>query len=803
MDKLDTIQNKIPHHEEDDESVLDSLDFIKFLIVAQKNLIWVILIFSLCLSAAFIYLRYTKPIFESSSIIKIEKKEETNLALQLSTAEDNDSKILSSEIEILKSRTFFEKLIKKLNFHTSLYQYGNVNYEERYKNSPFKIEFFISDIKYYDHSFDLETIDEKSFYFSSTQQPNEKKQYNYGQNITGEGYQFKIHKIATELEPNLRFFFTINSENSQVSELMAGFEVAVLNLDAKTLKISHKHYNPAKARDIVAGIDSLYLVESLAKKFQAQEQSLAFLRNQLDDTEKKLQEFEIKLESFSRKNRSFDIKVDFGKTIARSEEFEKTIHELKLEINQLDELKSIVMQDQDIKNYIVYFNELENSQLSALLTQLHKQQIELQQILNSSKENTFTYNTKKIELENLKSNILNTIIFSKKALNDKLYNINSKINETETKFYNLPTKETELTRLKRLYTVYEKFYLTLLEKESEFGIAKAGMVPEFTILSDPQFPTNPIFPIKQSVYLTAVGIAFMISFILVIITYFLHNTINNQGELEKGTIAPVVGVVPKYKKEKLLVSRLVVDKYPKSPLSEALRSIRTNLEFMVSQKKSKKILSVTSTVSGEGKTFVAINLSGIIALSGVKVVIIDLDMRKPKVHRGFDVENDIGMSTILIGRNTVEECIHKTSIDTLDFISAGPTPPNPSELILREEFDKVLEHLHTIYDVIFIDTPPVGLVTDGIIIMKKVDQPLYVVRAGYSKKGFEKNINKLIINNNFRNLGAVLNGFDNSMGYGYGYKYGYGYGYGYGSGYYSQETQPSFFKRILTFFKLI
>ncbi|HTF82336.1 MAG TPA: CpsD/CapB family tyrosine-protein kinase, partial [Cytophagales bacterium] len=311
------------------------------------------------------------------------------------------------------------------------------------------------------------------------------------------------------------------------------------------------------------------------------------------------------------------------------------------------------------------------------------------------------------------------------------------------------------------------------------------------------------YPIKTSVYITALGIAFIVSFILVVIQYFLHNTINNQGELEKGTIAPVVGVVPRYRKEKLAISRLVVDKHPKSPLSEALRSIRTNLEFLLPESKTKRIMSVTSTISGEGKTFVAINLSGVIALSGLKVVIIDLDMRKPKVHRAFDVDNEIGMSTILIGKNTVEECIHRTTIESLDFISAGPTPPNPSELILRKEFDKVLQHLHTIYDVIFIDTPPVGLVTDGIIIMKKVDQPLYVVRAGYSKKGFEKNINKLITNNNFRNVGAILNGFDNSMGYGYGYKYGYGYGYGYGSGYYTDDARLPWYKRILSFLKII
>ncbi len=803
MDRQDLIQNKQLLQDEEEESILDSLDFIKFLVVAQKNMIWVIMIFILCFSAAYIYLRYTKPIFESSSVIKIEKKEETSIAFKMNQVEDNDNKILSSEIEILKSRTFFEKLVRKLKFDVSIYAYGSVNYQERYNNQPFRIDYVILDNSFYDHNFDIEVIDNNSFYLYPTTNNDLKKAYKYGQLISANGYQFKIHKIVEELESNSRFFFTINSENKQVADLMNGFDVVVLNLDAKTIKLSFKNSDPSKARDIVAAIDSLYLIESLSKKFKTQEQSLAFLRGQLEDTEAKLQEFEIKLESFSRKNRSFDIKGDFGKNLLKSEEFEKSMYEIRSEISLLDQLKDIIIEDRDIKPHLIAYNGLNNSQISTLLTQLNKLQIELQQVLNTSKENTFSYNTKKIELETVKSNILNTIVFSKKTLNDKIYGISTKISETENKFNYLPSRETELTRLKRLYTVYEKFYLTILEKESEFGIAKAGMVPEFTVLSEPQLPRIPIFPIYSTVYITALGIAFVISFILIVVKYFLHNTINNQGELEKGTIAPVVGVVPKYKKEKLEVSRLVVDKHPKSPLSEALRSIRTNLEFLIPENKTKRIMSVTSTISGEGKTFVAINLSGVIALSGVKVVIIDLDMRKPKIHRAFDVDNEVGMSTILIGKNTVEQCIHKTSIDSLDFISAGPTPPNPSELILRDEFDKTLKHLHTIYDLIFIDTPPVGLVTDGIIIMKKVDQPLYVVRAEYSKKGFEKNINKLVINNNFKNLGAILNGFDNSIGYGYGYKYGYGYGYGYGSGYYHEEAKLSFYKRVLAFFRLI
>ena len=172
----------------------------------------------------------------------------------------------------------------------------------------------------------------------------------------------------------------------------------------------------------------------------------------------------------------------------------------------------------------------------------------------------------------------------------------------------------------------------------------------------------------------------------------MHNTVTNIRELERNTHASVLGVIPTYEKEKMAVSKLVVDRNPKSALSEAIRSIRTNLEFMATSKK-KRLISITSTISGEGKTFVTVNLAGIIAASDQRVVILDLDMRKPKVNLAFDAENTKGISTILIEKHTWQECLQHTSIPTLDFISAGPTPPNPSELILSPNFDALISRV--------------------------------------------------------------------------------------------------------------
>jgi capsular exopolysaccharide synthesis family protein len=183
-------------------------------------------------------------------------------------------------------------------------------------------------------------------------------------------------------------------------------------------------------------------------------------------------------------------------------------------------------------------------------------------------------------------------------------------------------------------------------------------------------------------------------------------------------------------------------------------------------------------------------------MTGTKVIILDLDMRRSKLHLAFDSENDKGMSNLLIGKATLDEVIKKSPIENYHYICAGPNPPNPSELLISDKFNEIIAELKLRYEVIFIDSPPVGLVTDGIIIMKKSDFQIYVVRSEYSKKGFEKCINNLLTKGGYQKIGVVLNCFDNKADFGYGYSYGYGYGYGYE--YYSEKTaNKKIWKKVL------
>jgi capsular exopolysaccharide synthesis family protein len=268
------------------------------------------------------------------------------------------------------------------------------------------------------------------------------------------------------------------------------------------------------------------------------------------------------------------------------------------------------------------------------------------------------------------------------------------------------------------------------------------------------------------------GIGFVSSLVLMLfllgLLYVINNKITSITEIEKIDTVPVLGVIPS---SKHVDDRgLHIVEHPKSVVSEAIRALRTNLDFFSANKKT-KVITISSTVSGEGKSFLAKNLGGIMAYSSKKVILIDLDMRKPKGNgtSTFD-DRTKGVSTVLIRKNSWQECLTPTPLENFDFLPAGPHPPNPSELLMNGEFEGLLDELKTIYDYIILDTPPVGLVTDGIMAMKRSDVSIYIFRANYSKKDFLFNLQRIININKFSNITTILNALppgEKSYGYGY------------------------------------
>jgi capsular exopolysaccharide synthesis family protein len=293
----------------------------------------------------------------------------------------------------------------------------------------------------------------------------------------------------------------------------------------------------------------------------------------------------------------------------------------------------------------------------------------------------------------------------------------------------------------------------------------------------------------------------LIPLIVVLIIFFINNSIQNTDELGNLTKIPLIGVVGVNKDK----SELAVFNKPKSALSESFRAIRSSLQFLYKKQNvgGAKTLMITSSVSGEGKTFCSINIATVFALSEKKTVIVGLDLRKPKLFEEFNLNNNKGVVNYLINQNSIDEIINATEVPFLDVILSGPIPPNPGELIISEGMGEMIAELKQKYDYI-LDTPPVGLVSDALELDQYCDATLYIVRQNFSKKDMITLLNNRVQRGELKNTSIVLNGFENKAKYGTGYGYGYGYGYGnntYANGYHEVEPVKTRISKIIDWLK--
>jgi len=771
----------------EEENNWGKIDFERLLPILNRSLGWIILFILFSLGAAYLYLRSTRPIFESNSVLKIEEDNKASQVLgQLSGSygfPQKDESRLQGELELLRSPIIYSAVADRLPLDVTLNKFGKFLFTEVYKNPPFTIDYTMLGEGVYDIELDVEIVAANEFtlkYRKGTE--NVSRKFNFGETYKNKQIQFKVSKTIyfDTKEVGQKYFFILNSKSSVISYLERNLTAKIANASASTIQISFKDYSPEKAQAIVNMIDTVYREQSLVKKNLANEQTLKFIDKQLDSTKSLLMENENNIARFIRKTQTLAPGATVEKIVEDIRGLEKEKAAIEYRVEQISDLKKVVNIDSEVAQFIPALQSYNDAQLTTLITKLNDYSLERSaKSIQYNKEyanKSIASQVGKKRYAEAKDGLIKSIDALVNDLKSQRGNIEKEIKKYTERFSTLPDEETNITRLRRDYNLYEKFYLLLVEKKTEFAIAKAGTTPDFQILSAASYPTVPISPQKGNVYTLWIIIGIIAGLVLIFVRYVLQDTITNVKEVEKTIATSMLGVVPSYTKEKLRVAKLVTDKNPKSSLSEALRAIRTNIDFLTGIAAGKKVvLSVTSTVAGEGKTFVATNLSGILAMSGYRIVLLDLDMRKPKLNQAFEIPNERGMSQILNGKITWKECVYRTPIQNIDVIPAGPPPPNPAELIMRPDLDNLIKSLHEEYDIVFIDSPPVGLVTDGILVMQKADLAIYVVRADYSKRIYLKNINKLIKVNGFKNIAVVINGLDKLKTYGYGYGYGYDY----------------------------
>lgn len=765
--KLNTIDSELNLSGPADHN---DIDWHKVNVVAKKSLPWIGLIFIVCIAFAFLIIRYTKPLYESYSEIKLGHEEKSNILNLSEIDQGNSYALLSSEMELITSRLFFNKIIESVRLSPQYFASGQFLDDEKYNTPPFLVDYQLNNILLYNTKIYITLIDTSRFQLTYKLKDKEfEQEFRFDGPIVNEDFEFKISMSPYwNSSMGTEFYFIIKSHDALMDYIETNLSVEPVNLEANIFKVSFKDHSVTKAHALISAIDTLYYKYSLDEKNRANKNKIEYLNNQLTETEKKLDDYEKYFEDVTITNRTVSLDEDVRRTVTLMNSLDSQQVQIQDRLIDLNDLESEVKNGQIVT--IRTITDKFPKHIISLINELNLLINEREKLGLSYRENTYTYKSRQKEIDLLKADLLSQIDNAKMNVSEDGRYLESQKIQLNRQLKLLPSKNTEFNKVKRFYTLYEEIYLSLMQSKNEFEIAMAGSITQIKILSPATMPERPIKPNTYLVY-GAGGAAFiLLSFIFIIISYLAHDKIDNITDVERNTTATLLGSVPKYKSI-VKHAKIIVDEHPKSALSESMRSIRTNMEFMLPESKT-KVYSFTSTIGSEGKTFISTNIGALLAMAGKKVIILDMDLRRPKVHSAFGQKaSEYGMSTLLISKHSIKECIMNSDIENLDFIGAGPVPPNPSELILRKAFDEILAKLRDIYDVILLDTPPIGIVTDGLLVMQKADLPIYVLRADFSKLSFIGNINRLIATGRYPNLTVILNNVSNKKA-GSGYSYG-------------------------------
>ncbi|WP_276365784.1 polysaccharide biosynthesis tyrosine autokinase [Chryseolinea sp. H1M3-3] len=748
-------------------NAVEGIDFNKLKIAVRNNWMWIVIIFFVFNFTAYLFNRYTKNLYQSSSDLKLDVKQEATEFGIKSAIEDQNLNLISGEIEIIQSRLFLSRVLDSTKLDISYYSIGRVLNEELYQSLPFFVSYNSNPRSLLNIPLYFE--EERNNGFTLTIGNNgEEVKGTYNTPVIARGVTLTIVKNKNFSKGDeVGYFFIINSRDLLLDYLLTNLTAEPLNFNANTIRISFKDHNPYKAQNILHKIDTLYLQYSNEQKNLANKQKIDWVSNELVAIETKMEDYENYFENFTLQNKTNNLDDDLKKTVLAINRIDSQRFELSQKSNELDQL----LTNLEKENFIISLSQQQAlpASVSRNMETLEQLYLEMNKLKLSHSEITFAFRQKQQEVDALREKIISQLSELKNATVKNLEDANKRKQRLESEFAGIPDKSTQFSKNLRFYKLYEQFYLSLMQSKSEFEIAQAGSIQDFKILSPATFPSAPIFPNKLMIG----GIGFVLSIVANLIfiglLYLLNNRISGVSEIERITNVPVLGVVPssRYATD---IGLHVID-HPKSMVSESIKTLRTNLDFF-KVNSNKKIIAVSSTVSGEGKSFIAMNLGAVMAVSSKKVILLDLDMRKPKINLPTEIgDKSKGMSTVLIGKDSWQECLARTGLTNFDYIPSGPHPPNPSELLLNGEFSGLLEELKKTYDYIILDTPPVGLVTDGIMAMKQADISIYIFRADYSRKTFVYNLQRIININKFSNITTVLNALPSTgeQRYGYGY----------------------------------
>ena len=772
-----------------------SFDFAVIYTTLILNWKWFVLSLIICLGAAHIYLRYATPIYQAAAKLLIKEEQNGRRGNSIQSSANlgiiSNSNGIDNEMEILKSRTLAQQAVYDLKLYTTYRHEGRIKDHLIYGEQEVNVDMDYEHLKKLNAPMSFKITREGRNYHvvGSYFVPIDDNSYNPG--------PVTVDKVITALPATLgtrvgMVKFTQNGnymlrdgESLKVTmiapEIAAGKYVGSLSVSPSTKATSIAQLVitdeiPQRAIDYLKQLAIVYNRQANEDKNQIAVRTEQFINQRLEKINAELGNTEGQLENYKKRNNMVQLSMNASTAFSNADSYAQKLNEANTQVALLDELTKYMNEPSNRHQPIPSNVGLNDASATSLINKYNEIALQRNQLLHSASESSPTVTPLTSQLDDLQASIKRAMSQARAGLNIQRNSIASQQGKYQGQISNTPEQERILTQIGRQQEVKSGLYLMLLQKLEENSIYLAATADKGKLIDNPVF-AGKVTPKDSIILMIAFGLGLAIPALILFLLAFFRYKIEGHDDVAKLTKLPIIADVAIASDRAKTKADIVVHENKNNLMEEIFRSLRTNLQFLM--KEHDKVILMTSTTSGEGKTFIASNVAISFALLGKKVVLVGLDIRKPRLAELFEIDDHHhGITNLLIKDNITWDDVNKQIVNSgvnsnLDLLMAGPVPPNPGELVTRKSLEETMDILKEHYDYIIIDTAPVGLVTDTLALGRIANATVYVCRADYTQKSSFGLINGLAYEKKMPNMSIVLNGVDLSKK-----KYGYYYGYG-------------------------
>jgi len=793
------------YNEFEQEEVDKSVDYIGTFFKYISRWKWFVASLAVCVIVAWVYLKITIPSYEVNITALLKDDQKGGGTTEMSAFKElglfSQKNNVDNELEILKTSTLVEQVVRELGIYASYVQIGTFPLVEQLGINPknIRIGSFNEKVLYgsecpilvslpssmldtlsFDKKFQILIHPYGEYEFSGSFKS---KEYNVKASISDNQVVLpfgKIYITRGKLRPTEDMIIDVVLQNpaKKAAEISQQLNMELTSLTTSVVNITLVTSNVKQGKDFLTKLIDVYNREDLDDQKTMANITAQFIDDRLMSLTRELGDVESKVENYKQVQGLTDIKSESDLFIQQTGDFAQKRLDVETQLAIVSDLDDYMHKKENRHQLIPSSSGVRSEGLNELINNYNKlllQRNRLSRIASASNQAMIDLTS---QIESMFTTVQSSVRNEKNNLLITRRDLLSKNSENTARIRAIPRQEREYTEIKRQQGVKEALFLFLLQKKEEKYLNLSLVEPVAKIIDKARSTGYPISPKKSMILILSFLIGLVIPVIGFVIRDLLRYKIESKEELEKLTIVPVLGETPKIKNGK---SNVVIKENSTDSFSEMVRLLRTNLLFVLDSS-DKKVINIVSSVSGEGKTFLTINLAISLALLDKKVLIIGLDIRKPKLTEYLEIDNESGITLFLTGQLDKNKLIRPSGVHAnLSVITAGPIPPNPNELLAKPALDKLIAELREQYDYIIIDSAPIGIVADSLALNRFADVNLYVVRADFTPKKIIEDATSLYKHKKLNNLYFVLNGTDRSKTsyrYGAGKKYGYGYGYG-------------------------